>query len=531
MTHRLILVATVVAFVLIPLPARADGVSDGNRWWSHVRFLADDKLEGRNTGSEGHRKAAAYVAEQFERSGLKPARSAGYFQTVKLESKELDEGHSGLSLVRGTSTEHLTLGQDAILGVRGNPSPMIDAELVFAGYGLVIPEANHDDFKGLDIQGKVVVFLQGAPASIPGPLAAHMQSSSERAALLKRVGAIGAASIANPKNMDIPWERASLARFMPSMSLADPALDESHGMKIAVTINPAHADKWLSGSGHRFQQVLDAADSDQPLPHFTVAAKLKAIVAVKRGAVESQNVLAVLPGNDPRLKDEYVVFSAHLDHLGIGKPIKDDSIYNGAMDNASGVAALLEVAAMLKESGTKLRRSVLFAAVTGEEKGLLGSRFLANSSTIDSKKIVADINTDMFLPLFPFKSLTIFGIDESDLGGDAAAVAKSMGIEPQADPEPKRNRFIRSDQYSFIRRGIPSLALKVGYNKDSPEAQIVKKWLTDRYHAPSDDVNQPVDLPAAAKFNILVAKLLERIANRDDRPRWKETSFFKRFAQ
>ncbi len=314
------------------------------------------------------------------------------------------------------------------------------------------------------------------------------------------------------------------------MSLADPALDESHGMKIAVTINPAHADKWLSGSGHTFQQILDAADSNTPLPHFAIPAKLKATVAVKRAELESQNVLAVLPGNDPRLKDEYVVFSAHLDHLGIGKPIKDDAIYNGAMDNASGVASLLEVAAELKESNTKMRRSVLFAAVTGEEKGLLGSRFLANSSTIDPKKIVADINTDMFLPLFPFKSLTVFGIDESDLGGDAAAVAKSMGIEPQADPEPKRNRFIRSDQYSFIRRGIPSLALKVGYDKGSPEAQIVKKWLTERYHAPSDDLNQPVDMQAAAEFNILVAKLLERIANRDDRPRWNETSFFKRFA-
>ena len=171
MKHRLILLATVVAFVLIPIPVRAVDVPDGNRWWSHVRFLADDKLEGRNTGSEGHRQAAAYVAEQFERSGLKPASSTGYFQTVKLESKELDEGHSGLSLVRRTSTEHLTLGQDAIIGVRGNPSPTIDAELVFAGYGLVIPEANHDDFKGLDVEGKVVVFLQGAPASIPGPLA------------------------------------------------------------------------------------------------------------------------------------------------------------------------------------------------------------------------------------------------------------------------------------------------------------------------------------------------------------------------
>ena len=220
--------------------------------------------------------------------------------------------------------------------------------------------------------------------------------------------------------------------------------------------------------------------------------------------------MAVLPGNDPRLKDEYVVFSAHLDHLGIGKPINGDSIYNGAMDNASGVAALLDVAAMLKETGTRLRRSVLFVAVTGEEKGLLGSRFFANSPTVDPKMIVADINTDMFLPLFPLKKLTIYGLDESELGGDAAAVAESLGIAPQADLEPKRNIFIRSDQYSFIRRGIPSLALKVGYDKGSPEERVVKKWLTERYHAPSDDLAQPVDKQAAGAFDALVAKLLER---------------------
>ena len=238
-----------------------------------------------------------------------------------------------------------------------------------------------------------------------------------------------------------------------------------------------------------------------------------------------------LPGNDPRLKDEYVVFSAHLDHLGIGKPIHGDSIYNGAMDNASGVAAQLDVAAMLKESGTKLRRSVLFVAVTGEEKGLLGSRFFANSPTVDPKKIVADINTDMFLPLFPLKTLTIYGLDESELGADAAAVAQSLGVAPQADLEPKRNIFIRSDQYSFIRRGIPSLALKVGYDKGSPEEAIVKKWLTERYHAPSDDLAQPVDKQAAGAFDVLVARLLERVANREERPRWKETSFFKRFAK
>ena len=298
-----------------------------------------------------------------------------------------------------------------------------------------------------------------------------------------------------------------------------------------VTINPAHADKLFAGSGHTFREILEAADAGKPLPHFAIPAQLKATAAVKRADVVSQNVVAVLPGTDPKLKDEYVVFTAHLDHLGVGKPIKGDAIYNGAMDNASGIASMLDVAAMLKENGTKLRRSVLFVAVTAEEKGLLGSKFFANAPTVDAKAIVANLNTDMFLPLFPLKKLTIYGMDESDLGAEAAAVAESLGVEPQRDPEPKRNIFIRSDQYSFIRRGMPALVFKVGFDKGTPEEQVQKKWLTERYQPPSDDVAQPVDKKAAGEFDVLVAKLLERIANRDERPRWKDSSFFKRFAE
>jgi Peptidase family M28 len=510
---------------------RAGDVPDGQRWWSHVAVLADDKLEGRITGSMGHRKAAEYVAGEFARSGLKPAGTDGYLQPVHLISREIDESHSSLALIKGTSTESLTLGSDAVISLRVDPAPAVEAELVFAGHGLAIPESNYDDFAGLDVRGKLVVYLAGAPSSIPGPLAAHMQSGAERAAVLKHHGAIGAVNVLNPKNMDIPWARSALARFQPSMILADPAMDESRGLKLAVTVNPEHADKIFAGSGHTFKEILELAEAGKPLPRFAIPTKLKATASVKRSDLASQNVVAMLPGNDPRLKDEFVVFSAHLDHLGIGKPINGDSIFNGAMDNASGVAALLDVAAMLKETGTRLRRSVLFVAVTGEEKGLLGSRFFANSPTVDPKMIVANINTDMFLPLFPFKALTIYGLDESDLGGDAAAVAESLGVVPQGDLEPKRNIFIRSDQYSFIRRGIPSLALKVGYDKGSPEEGIVKKWLTERYHAPSDDLAQPVDKRAAGAFDVLVAKLLERVANRDERPRWNDTSFFKRFAK
>jgi Peptidase family M28 len=522
------------AFIVVPHPffslARAAEAPDGQRWWSHVAVLADDKLEGRNTGTSGHLRAAEYVAREFARSGLKPAGTDGYLQPVHLISREIDENHSSLSLIKGTEVEPLTLGSDAVISLRVDPAPTVNADLVFAGFGLSIPEHSHDDFAGLDVRGKLVVHVAGAPTAIPGPLAAHMQSAAERAALWKRHGAIGVVNILNPKNMDIPWERLALARFQPAMVLADPATDDSRGLQLAVTVNPEHADKVLAGSGHTLREILSAAEAGKPLPRFAIPARLAATARVKRADVASQNVVAVLPGSDPRLKDEYVVFSAHLDHLGIGKPIKGDSIYNGAMDNASGVASLLDVAAMLHESGTRLRRSVLFVAVTGEEKGLLGSRFFANNPTVDAKKIVANINTDMFLPLFPLKKLTIYGLDESELGVDAAAVAESLGVSPQADLEPKRNIFIRSDQYSFIRRGIPSLALKVGFDKGSPEELVAKKWLTERYHAPSDDLAQPVDKPAAGAFDVLVARLLERVANRDARPHWRETSFFKRFA-
>jgi hypothetical protein len=503
---------------------------DGRRWWSHVAFLADDALEGRDTGSPGHRKAADYVAKEFEKLGLRPAGTDGFLQPIELKSRSIDEAHSGLALVRDGTEEPLRLGEDAVISLRVDPAPSFEAALVFAGYGLSIPEVGHDDFKGLDVRGKLVVYLRGAPPDVAGPLAAHAQSEGQRSAALRKVGAIGSVSIPNPKHMDIPWERLALARFFPTMTLADPSLDDSRGLKAGVLFNPSRADKLLAGSGHKLEEIVEAADTGKPLPHFEIPAKLRGTVAVTRADVASQNVVALLPGTDPALRDQYVVFSAHLDHLGVGKPINGDAIYNGAMDNASGIASLLDVAAMLKESGARLRRPVLFVAVTAEEKGLLGSKFFAHHPTVGRGRIVADLNSDMFLPLYPLKRLTIFGIDESDLGAEAVAVATSMGIAIEPDPEPQRNVFIRSDQYSFIRLGIPALMFKIAYVRGSPEEKTFLAWLRDRYHAPSDDLAQPVDKAAAESFDRFLAKLLERIANRDDHPRWKDSSFFKRFA-
>ncbi len=315
------------------------------------------------------------------------------------------------------------------------------------------------------------------------------------------------------------------------MSLADTSLDETAGQRFAVTVNPAHADKLFAGTGHTFAEVLAAMDAHRPLPRFALPARVRATVAVKRSDVESQNVAGILRGSDPKRRDEYVVVSAHLDHVGVGEPINGDRIYNGAMDNASGIAAMLETVTELREHNAKPARSILFVAVTGEEKGELGSKYFAAHPTVPRDTIVADVNTDMFLPLFPLKTLMVLGLDESDLGGDVRAVARNLGLAVQPDPEPQRNRFVRSDQYSFIKFGIPALAMKVGYEPNSPEAAIAAKWTAERYHAPSDDLKQPIDLAAADKYVDVLRELAVRIANRADRPKWNDTSFFKRFAK
>jgi Zn-dependent M28 family amino/carboxypeptidase len=313
------------------------------------------------------------------------------------------------------------------------------------------------------------------------------------------------------------------------MTLADPSLDDTAGQRLAVTFNPAKADRLFEGSGHTFGGMLAIADAGKALPGFPLKGSIRAAVRTERTELESHNVAGVVPGSDPRLQRELVVLTAHLDHVGVGAPVNGDRIYNGAMDNASGIATLLEAASEIAKKRPK--RPVLFLAVTAEEKGLLGSRYFAAHPTLPRHTIVANINMDMFLPLFPMKSLMVLGLDESDLGADVRAVAASMNLAVQGDPEPGRNRFTRSDQYSFIRRGIPALAMKVGYEPGSDEARVAAAWTKERYHAPSDDLAQPIDLEAAAGFTRVVAALCEQVANRPDPPRWRPDSFFSRFAR
>jgi len=511
--------------------AHAAQYFDGRSWWEVVTTLADDKFEGRNTGSSGERAAQEYIVNRLKALGIPSAGSSGYYQPVELRSREIVEADSSLTLLRDGREQPLTLGKEAFFSTRVDLAPHVQADLVFVGYGLTVPEQGYDDFAGLDLKGKIAVVFAGSPASMPSALAAHYQSAAERWKALRAAGAIGVLALPNPAAMDIPWSRMSLSRTQTSMALVGAQYNDTAGELFAATFNPEYADMLFAGTGHTFAEIAALGKDRQALPRFALPVSIRATAHLLSQEVHSNNLVAELPGSDPALKHEYVVLSAHLDHLGIGKPINGDSIYNGAMDNGSGSAMLLDVAASLKRSHEMLKRSVLFVWVTGEEKGLLGSRYFATNPTVPADKIVADLNTDMFLPIVPLKILTVYGLAESDLGQRATAVAAKLGYRVQPDPEPLRNAFIRSDQYSFIKQGVPSLAMKVGFEAGAPEEKIFKNWLTERYHAPSDDANQPVDLAAAAGFEEVMRGLTVQVANDPHRPAWDKDSFFRRFVQ
>jgi Zn-dependent M28 family amino/carboxypeptidase len=502
----------------------------GKRWWSHVQFLADDSLEGRDTGSRGFEKAADYMAEQFRAAGLQPAGVDDYRQPMDFHVARIDETRCSLDLLRDGKLEPVKLGDDATLGVNSHAAEDVKAGAVFVGYGLTVPELNYDDLAGQDVRGKIVVFVTGGPADMSGPIKAHYQSSEERRKALLKAGVIGAIAIPNPKSAEVPWSRVAASRFQPRMELRDPGHGVPPPLQVSILFNPARADMLFAGSGHAFQEVLGALNAGKPVSHFPLVVKIQVRVGITRSEAKSENVVGVFPGSDADLKKEYVVVSAHLDHLGIGEPVNGDRIYNGAMDDASGDASLIEIARAMKDSGAQPKRSILFLSVTGEEKGELGSQYFAAHPTV-SGPIVADINMDMYLPLLPLKYLEVQGLGESTLGDDIREVAEQAGVQVQADKEPEHNRFIRSDQYSFIKKGVPAVAFKFGYIPGTPEEKIFKAWYGERYHAPSDDVSQPVDLAAAAQFNAILEKLVLRIADADQRPVWKPDSFFRRFVQ
>jgi Zn-dependent M28 family amino/carboxypeptidase len=526
-------------------PAALSDEARGKIWWGHVQYLADPAMKGRLTGSDEYLKAAAYVVDQFKSFGLAPAGvDGGFYQPVKFDVQRVDASKSSMSLVADGKATPLVLGEDAILGSRSAQVKEVNAPLVFIGYGLHLPESKYDDFNSTEIpmaelKGKIVVTINGGPAELPGALKSFARTSPFAKAL-RDAGAVGTISIPTPKSMDFGWQRVASGASQAGMRLSvapdadavaarHPALADEHSSLFSATFNPAQAEKLFAGTGHTFAEMLALADAQKPLPHFALGKSVTATVAGETSHVVSPNIVGELKGSDPKLAGEYVLVSAHLDHLGVGAPINGKTIYSGAMDDASGVATVLETARIFSQAKTRPRRSMLFVIFTAEEKGLLGSRYFAGHPTVPESAIAADLNLDMFMPLFPLKKLHVQGLEQSTLGADAEKVGKAHHIVIAGDPEPDRNSFIRTDQYSFVQAGVPALAMKFGWTAGSPEYKMWRGWLAQRYHSTDDDLTQPVDLAAAAQFNDFFADLARTVADDPARPHYLDTSFFKRF--
>jgi Zn-dependent M28 family amino/carboxypeptidase len=499
-------------------------------WFAHLKVLASDDLKGRKTGTPEFLKAVEYVESQFTAIGLKPAGVDRYRQPVGFRSALVDAEHSSVSLAHadGTTTA-LKVGSDVLLSPNKEGAVAAEAPLVFAGHGLVVPALGVDDLKGLDLKGKVAVIFAGAPADIHGPLKAYFRTAAIRWQTLKAAGAIGVVTIAEPRPQQGGAARGPGGPGLgarPAEQLSDLALNPLEGAQISANVPATSAAAWFAASGHTYDELAELAKDGKELPTFALNETLHATTATQVvSKYDAPNVVAVLPGSDTKLKNEYLVLSAHLDHVGVGRPINGDDIYNGAMDNASGIASLIETAKELA-AGPRPKRSIIFLALTGEEEGELGSQFFARYPTVPRAQIVADLNMDMYLPLFPLHFLEVQGLGESTLGNEARAAAQLNDIEVQFDKQPDENRFIRSDQASFVKYGIPGLAFKFGWLPDTPEQKAFNDWIRERYHKPSDDLNQSISVEGAVHFDRVLLTLTRRVANAPGRPEWYSESFF-----
>jgi hypothetical protein len=483
-----------------------------------MRFLADDLLEGRGTATRGHELAAAWMATQFEQIGLAPAGEAGgYLQRVPLRSARTQREGATLMLTRGASEERLEFGKDFYtVADPARAESSVDAALVFVRYGVTAPEQNHDDYKGIDARGKIVVEWYGAP-NFESTLKAHYSSSIVKSANAAAHGAVGLITLATPEiESRYPFEKQVHALAFPRFSWLDPAgtpNDYFPELKVRAYVS-LDAAKRFFGNGEN-------------LP-LSASARMRASTAL--ADVTSPNVVAKLEGSDPTLKNEYVIFSAHLDHLGIGEPVNGDAIYNGAIDNAIGSANLVEIARAFASMQPRPKRSMLFLSVTGEESGLIGSDYFAHHPTIDKRAMVADINMDANMPLWPLRDIIAFGAEHSTLDAVVRKAAARMQLAISPDPLPEQVSFIRSDQYSFVKQGIPSVFPMPGGKSDDPRVNVMaiyQKWSMTRYHQPGDDMTQPgLDFTQAATFARFALRCGYLVADDPVRPAWNTGDFF-----
>ncbi len=486
--------------------------------------LAADNMEGREAGTRGHERAAGYVAGRFASLGLEPAGDEGtYFQNVTLRSYAPAEDGNVLSI---DGMDDLVAFEDFyVLGSPIQESGTIEAPLVFVGYGLDIP--GRDDFAGVDLEGAVAVRVYGGPENLDSEEASHLRSTIDER--LSDRGAVGMLLLRTPQlEEQFNWEQTTRSvQRRRSMTWVGPdgvAYTGADNLLVSTGLSPQLSRELLEGHDFDYDDLVEAETTEDALmPSFALNRTIRIDFASEFEDVDTPNVIGMLPGSDPEVADEFVILTAHLDHVGI-QPTEeegDDEIYNGALDNAVGVASMIEVARLLKE--TPARRPVLVLALTAEEKGLLGSSYNADNPTVPADQIVANVNLDMPVATYDFADVVAFGAERSTLYPQVEAAAEEYGLALSPDPQPEQGFFTRSDQYSYVRRGIPAVYLDLGFANGGEEAQGVV--YENHYHEPSDEIGL-IDFAALERFTGVNYAIARNIANMDRTPAWYPGDFF-----
>ncbi|GAO39771.1 peptidase M28 family protein [Sphingomonas changbaiensis NBRC 104936] len=501
---------------------------------AHVAFLADDLLEGRDTGSRGHEIAARYVASQFAGLGLKPGGDGGsWYQQVTFQKTRRGDTPGTLTLSGAKGSQRWTHGQDVIIGINPREAKTdLSAPIVFVGYGLADKSLGIDDYQGLDVRGKIVVALNGFPKGMPSEVGAHLSEDKGNAAV--EHGAVGLIGIdTNLTAATRPWavrQRYSDGSRFNWIGADGQPHEDAPGLRASAGVDDTVAAALFAGAPHTLDQIRAEAERDGGRPKgFPLAGTVRVVAQTASERLTSPNVIGVLPGSDPALAPQVVILSAHLDHIGISKPRPNDPpnkdrINNGALDNASGIATMLEVARAAATAPTRPRRTLVFLASTAEEKGLLGAEYYAHNPTVPLASIVADVDLDMPLLLYPFTDVVAFGADHSTLGKVVADAAKPMNIALSPDPMPAENIFVRSDHYRFVQQGVPAVFLATGYANGGEAAW--KAFFDKAYHQPADDMNQAIDWNAAARFAEVNYRITRALADADEAPRWYTGDYF-----
>ena len=542
---------TIAIAIANTAPVRADSVSAGEpsarkadlaRLQAHTSFLADDRLRGRDTGSSEFGIAALYAATRFAEFGLEPGAGANFYQPVAFVESRVEKPSiriSTVSAIAATGGKRATAELDPLADyvMSGSVTAVrskLSAPVVYVGYGIQAPELDVDDYAGVDVRGKVVLFLSGAPATFPNDQRAHHSSRRLKAELAEAHGAVAALYVRDRTDEQrVPWERiigyADRPRTAWKASSGD-IQDAFPALLLAAALSRPGAEKLLSAGGLTLDRLLDEAESGKTRSR-ALPVRVDASCDNRISTIESPNVVGKLPGSDPSLAGEYVVVSAHLDHIGVGEAVDGDSIRNGFYDNAMGSSILLEAARVLADSpaAERPRRSVLFLLVTGEERGLLGSDYFATHPTVGRSSIVANVNVDMPLLLTPTADLIAFGGDHSSLGALAEHAATESGFILAPDPMPEEVIFVRSDQYSFVRHGVPAINLSPGLTSvDGSDTQqkAFGAFLANNYHRPSDEIALGADWASVKRFTDMEVQLIRLIADADSRPQWNKGDFF-----